>query len=226
MNKSSSPSVLYELLSGKFMTGVPSSEWWVTDRGLDWPAPKDAIFERMVGAVLVQNTSWHNNANRAIENIRNLGILEPIAMLKTDSEILRNAIRPAGFMDRKLEVLRGIAELMTKTGIDKMDTPSLKQALLGIRGIGHETSDVILLYAFGRSVMPVSTPARRILKRFCGLDIKDYMGLQKYLENSLPKDVNTYRTFHALLVEFGLNSCLKTKPKCDGCVINENCNSC
>jgi len=96
MKQCSCPVVLYKLLLKRFMDKVPPNEWWHIEKGLDWPAPKGATFERVVGAVLVQNTSWHNNASRAIENLRKLGILEPLKILKTDSEVLKDAIRPAG----------------------------------------------------------------------------------------------------------------------------------
>lgn len=78
---------LYNLLLERSMDKIPSNEWWHVEKGLDWPAPKDATFERLVGAVLVQNTSWHNNASRAMENLKKLGILEPLKMLKTNSEV-------------------------------------------------------------------------------------------------------------------------------------------
>jgi len=220
----SCPAVLYNLLVKKFMEKVSSKEWWPVECGLDWPAPKDATFERIVGAVLVQNATWHNNASRAIQNLKNLGILEPLRLFKSDFEMLKDAIRPAGCMGRKLKVLREIAQLVTMMNMNRMDIHSLRQVLLNVDGIGPETSDVILLYACNRPVIPISTPAMRILERFCGLEAKDYVGWQTYVENNLPKDVRTYRTFHALLVEFGLNFCTKIRPKCEVCIIKEYCN--
>ena len=205
------------------MDEIPSDEWWHIERNLDWPPPKNAIFERIVGAVLVQNTSWNNNASGAVENLKKLGVLEPSKMLKTNYEVFRNAIKPAGFMDRKSKVLREIAELMTKKDLGKIDTSSLRKILLDIGGIGPETSDVILLYAFNRPIIPISTSAKRILERFCGLKNEDYGDWQIYIERTLPKDVQVYKTFHALILEFGQKFCIKIKAKCGICIVRESC---
>jgi endonuclease-3 related protein len=78
---------------------------------------------------------------------------------------------------------------------------------LAIKGIGFETADSILLYACGRPYFVIDSYTRRFAKSL-GIKAKDdYESLREYFEKSLPKDVEIYREFHALIVEWG-----KSKP--------------
>ena len=213
---------LYRLLLDKFLDEIPSDEWRRTRSGLDWPAPENATFEKIVGAVLVQNANWRNNASKAVENLRKMGVLEPSKIIEIPSNVLKDAIRPAGFASRKLKALYEVSKLMINVRLDSLDAYSLRRRLLDINGIGPETSDTILLYAFNRLVIPVSKFARRILERFCSLQLKNYTDWQKHIQENIPRDVEIYKTFHALLVEFGLKYCTN-KPRCNLCPIKMDC---
>lgn len=220
--EASCPSTLYRLLKGRFLDEVPSDEWRRTGEGLDWPAAENATFEKIVGAILVQNANWRNNASRAVENLRRMGILEPSKIVNTSPSLLKEAVRPAGFTDRKLKTLYEVSKLMLSSRLDSLDDHSLRRRLLSVNGIGSETSDTILLYAFNRPVIPVSKYVKRILERFCNIHFKNYSEWQTYIQENVPEDVETYKTFHALLTEFGLKYC-SNKPKCNLCPIRTDC---
>ncbi|MEM3793180.1 MAG: endonuclease [Candidatus Bathyarchaeia archaeon] len=220
--ETSCPSMLYRLLVDEFLDEVPPNEWRRTGKGLDWPAPENATFERIVGAILVQNANWRNNASKAVENLKKMGILEPSKIVETPPTLLKEAIKPAGFTYRKLKTLYEVSKLMISLRLDSLDDPSLRRRLLSVDGIGPETSDTILLYAFNRPVIPVSKYAKRILERFCDIHLKNYLEWQTYIQESIPRDVETYKTFHALLTEFGLKFCTD-KPKCNLCPIRADC---
>jgi len=213
---------LYRLLLDKFLDEIPSDEWRRTKSGLDWPAPENATFEKIVGAILVQNANWRNNASKAVENLRRMEVLEPSKIIEMPSKALKDAIRPAGFASRKLKALYEVSKLMINVRLDSLDTYSLRRRLLDVNGIGPETADTILLYAFNRPVIPVSKFARRILERFCNLQLKSRTDWQKHIQENMPKDVEIYKTFHALLVEFGLKYCTN-KPRCNSCPIKMDC---
>ena len=59
----------------------------------------------MIGAVLVQNTAW-KNVERAIENLREAGLLDAELLLGLDDTTLEDLIRPAGYFRRKATRLR------------------------------------------------------------------------------------------------------------------------
>ncbi len=94
--------------------------------------------------------------------------------------------------------------------------------MLSIKGVGRETADSILLYAFGRPVFVVDKYTHRIFSRL-GLwnGPFDYEGIREFVESEM-KDVEELKEFHALLVEHAKRYC-KKKPLCEGCPLNDVC---
>ena len=65
----------------------------IPDAGVWWPA--ETKFEILVGAVLVQNTTW-TNTETALANLRTLDLLNPEIVAAADSAVVQEAIRPSG----------------------------------------------------------------------------------------------------------------------------------
>ncbi|MHA2307851.1 MAG: hypothetical protein ACXABJ_01080, partial [Candidatus Heimdallarchaeaceae archaeon] len=63
----------------------------------------------------------------------------------------------------------------------------------------------------------------RILDRMGTSSSNNYLELQRIFIDSLPKDIEVYKEFHALLVQHAKSHCLKTHPRCDGCPLNKYC---
>ena len=101
--------------------------------------------------------------------------------------------------------------------IAKAETHRLREELLAINGVGPETCDSILLYAFNRRVFVVDAYTRRIFSRhgLFGLN-SSYGSVQEAFTNNLPSDEKIFNEYHALLVRLAKNYC-KTKPICDDC---------
>ena len=98
-----------------------------------------------------------------------------------------------------------------------MRTERLRRELLGVHGIGPETADSILLYAFRRRKFVVDAYTRRFLARH-GLIAPGatYAEIQALFERSLPPSLRLYNEYHALIVRLGKEFC-RTKPRCDRC---------
>jgi len=186
--------------------------WW----------PGESPFEVLIGAVLVQNTSWQN-AEKAIDRLRRDDLLEPHALHAVPLEELEELIRPAGYYRIKARRLRsllhflverydGSLEAMFQTGL-----ADLREELLKIKGVGPETADSILLYAGGLPVFVVDAYTHRVLARhgWIGFDA-DYYQTQDHFFSGLPQDAALYNEYHALLVEVGKQHCRK-QPRCEGC---------
>ncbi len=191
--------------------------WW----------PGDTPFEVIVGAVLTQNTSWRNVA-RAIDNLRQADLLEPHALADVPVEELEELLQPAGYFRVKARRLRSLLELIVERydgSLEAMfatDPAELREQLLGVNGIGPETADSILLYAGGLPSFVVDAYTQRIFARHGWIDFDaDYHGIQDYVEGKLPRDVQLYNEFHALLVRLGKDFCRKSKPKCGECPLRE-----
>jgi len=204
---------IYERLYERF----GPQHWW----------PGDGRFEIIVGAILTQNTSWRN-VERAIERLRHAEALSPQAMAAMPIERLAELIRPAGYYNLKARRLMALVDwLMDRfdgdlSGPEAMSTAALRQELLGIRGIGPETADSILLYAFDRPVFVVDAYTARVAVRHGLIDADgaDYAGLQAVFADALPADAALFNEYHALLVRLGKEYC-KRRPRCGGCPLED-----
>ncbi len=185
-----------------------------------WPAETE--LEMMIGAVLTQNTAW-NNAERAIQNLKNKNLLSVNSLYEMSPDILAEYIKPAGYYNLKAKRLKSLVRLI-KEGFDgnieklfSLDTESLRKSLLSVNGIGMETADSIVLYGAGRSVFVVDAYTYRILARH-GLIYEEagYEDIQVFFMDNLDNDAELFKEFHALIVKAGKEFC-KKKPLCSQC---------
>ena len=189
-----------------------------------WPA--DNCFEILVGAVLTQNASW-TNVEYALEHLRAADALTPEAILDLDEQRLGALIRPSGYYNVKAQRLQALCRFVVDAGgiagLAARDTESLRAGLLGVKGIGHETADDIVLYAFDRPVFVIDAYTRRIFARL-GLCAggEPYEELRAGCEQALGPDVPRFQAYHGLLVVHAKEACRK-RPACDGCCLRALC---
>ncbi len=202
-------------------------KWW----------PGKSRLEIIVGAILTQNTAW-KNVERAIENLRNAGFLPSSddedalyyarKFLRAGEEVIRELIKPAGFFNQKSRYLLNFMEFFVEAGgfegLERLDTDTLRKRLLSLRGIGHETADSILLYAFGKPIFVVDAYTRRVFLRH-GLPANGYEEVRLLVENSFRdkeegERVKIFNEFHALLVRVGKDYCKKKNPLCARCPLS------
>jgi endonuclease-3 related protein len=191
--------------------------WWPAD---DW-------FEVTVGAILTQNTSW-NNVEKSIENLKQRDLLEPEKLSKIEEDDLAQLIRSSGFYNLKSKRLKNFLEWLKKYNydIDKIKNKgvtSLREELLNIKGIGKETADSILLYAFEMPVFVIDAYTKRMFSRLGLISGKEYDEFQDFFEKNLRRDVQLYNEYHALIVKHSKVYCKKV-PKCSNCFLKEKCN--
>ncbi|MBN2141851.1 endonuclease III domain-containing protein [Candidatus Woesearchaeota archaeon] len=158
-------------------------------------------FEICLGAILTQNTAWPN-VEKALLNLKALDVIDPHKILEMSEEILKGAIRSAGYFNQKARKIKVFSEFFVSL---KGRNPTREQ-LLGLWGIGPETADSILLYAYKQPLFVVDAYTRRIFSEK-GLFAKDaaYDEIKAVFEAALPKDWKLYQEYHALLVEQGKN---------------------
>ncbi|MCU7915543.1 MAG: endonuclease III domain-containing protein [Candidatus Thiodiazotropha sp. (ex Gloverina cf. vestifex)] len=187
--------------------------WW----------PTQTPFEVMVGAVLTQNTAW-NHVERAIENLRRADLLDPAAISAVKQPVLVEYLRPAGYFNVKAKRLQALSQfLLNRPGLEKLETAELRQQLLSIHGIGQETADDILLYAFQRPVFVIDAYTRRLLGRLGVMDEKaSYEVLSSGFEKALRSDTQLFNEYHALIVVHAKHVCRK-KPSCETCCLRQCC---
>ena len=178
----------------------------------------------MVGAVLTQNTAW-SNVEKAIKNFG--GNLTPENVRDMDMTTLSETIRPAGFFKQKAVYIKNVTEWFYKYGynvpaVRREDLNKLKPELLSVKGIGRETADSILLYAFGYKTFVVDAYTLRLCERFPMDAGTGYEAVKHFFEKNLPVNTEIYNNFHAMIVINGKEHC-RSKPVCAGCPLSGVC---
>lgn len=201
---------------GRLYAAHGPQHWW----------PGETAFEIMVGAVLTQNTAW-TNVERAIANLRQAGALSPEAIVAAHPRRLASWLKPSGYFNVKAKRLRAFCRwLIAQGGVEslkEMPTSALRVALLSVYGVGPETADDILLYAFARPVFVVDAYTRRVFARMGAIvGDENYEVLRLWLERAVPRDVAVYNEYHGLIVRHGKETC-RTRPRCDACCLATLC---
>jgi len=202
---------IYDVLYKRF----GPQEWW----------PGDTPFEVIIGAILTQNTNWAN-VEKAIANLKKARVLTPEKLYRLDTGKLAQLIRPAGYYNIKASRVKNFLDWLfinhagKLANLQKIHSDSLRGELLSVNGIGRETADSILLYAFKRPVFVVDAYTIRICSRHHIIDSgANYDQVKNLFESNLPADSQLFNEYHALLVHLGKDFC-KPKPRCADCPLN------
>ncbi len=203
---------VYQLLFDRF----GPQHWW----------PGETQFEIIAGAVLTQNTNWAN-VKKAIANLKSAHLLTPEKLYHLDPSQLAELIRPAGYYNIKAKRLKNFVNWLFQnydgqlTNLQNLDTGQLRAELLAIKGIGPETADSILLYAFNREIFVIDAYTARIACRHGLIQPgADYEQLRELFQSNLPQDSQLFNEYHALLVRLGKEFC-RPKAKCSACPLEK-----
>jgi len=196
-----------------------------------WPARTP--FEVMVGAVLTQNTAW-TNVEKAIANLHAADAMDAEIILHAPPPRVAAWIRPAGYFNVKAKRLRNFCAWYVERGggktLRRLDTAALRHELLSINGVGPETADDILLYAFHRPIFVIDAYTRRLFSRLRMAEgDESYDTLRGQIEASLHREtrgkrelVPLFNEYHALIVRHGKDVC-KPRPRCELCCLAARC---
>lgn len=266
---------LYDILSAAY---APCGWWPVPSRagrpGFDAdgyhpgihgePSDDTGRFEILVGAILTQNTAWRN-VEVALRALQAAGRLEPRRLAECGEAELAGIIRSAGYHNQKAKKLL----IAARAGLDggwwamaaddggmaaapAVPTPAAvpaREELLALWGIGPETADSILLYAWGVPTFVIDAYTRRLLTRLGGWDAPKeggawpcagrltdlgfdprtagYERLRKWFMDGLAGGpagdmeamVVRYNECHATIVRHAKEHC-RARPDCAGCPFN------
>lgn len=183
-----------------------------------WPA--ETPFEVMAGAILTQNTAWRN-VEKAIANLKQAAALSAPAILGLSHARLAELIRPSGYFNIKSRRLKNYAQWFIDEGglqkLSQLENADLRARLLSVNGVGPETADDILLYAFERPAFVIDAYTRRLLLKLGLIDGgESYETLRQLFMQSLKPDVARFKQYHALIVCHAKQKCAGRKdcPHC------------
>jgi endonuclease-3 related protein len=198
-----------------------------------WPAK--TAFEVVLGAYLTQNTAW-KAVELSLANLRTAKALTIDGLRSLSLEDLQELIRPSGFYSRKAPALKAFVAMLDAEFGGSLDalaaTPTLplRRRLLALPGVGPETADAILLYAFNHPVPMADEYLRRIAERHqlltpapdrnrTGYESLVRLTLQAFAGDPAGNHAQLLNEFHALTVAVGKAHCRRT-AQCDGCPLS------
>jgi len=190
-----------------------------------WPAR--TRLEVILGAILTQNTTWHNAA-LALRRLRKAGRLSWEGLRGASMCEVEACVKPAGFYRQKARAIRNFVEWLARArggslnALFALPPAEIRRQLLDVKGLGPETADAILLYAGRQPFFVADTYTRRVLSRHGLLPVTaNYAQAQSFLHRHLPADHTMFNEFHALLVEVGKKYCQRDAAQCEGCPLEE-----
>jgi endonuclease-3 related protein len=189
------------------------------------PGPPPGAKDRLtvcLGAILTQNAAW-TNAEKALGALLGEGLDSLNSILSAPPSSIAAAIRPSGYFKQKTKKIIDFCRAAKVGRWLGRSHPPGREDLLAVWGIGPETADSILLYAFGRPVFVVDAYTRRLFARL-GLMGQDasYDDIQEACLRALPLDAALFNEYHALIVDCGKRHCA-ARPRCRVCPLESAC---
>lgn len=187
-------------------------QWWA-----------DNPYQVMVEAVLVQHTTW-SSVKKMRPSLKDK--LSPVYVQSLQQEALEELIRPCGFQKAKARAIQALTGWFMQYGCDGtavriQPLEQLRAELLALHGIGAETADVILVYAFRLPSFIVDAYTRNFLKRL-GFSFASDAEIKGFFEGTLHKDTELYGNYHWLILKHCISRCKKT-PVCGDCPFASQC---
>ncbi len=145
--------------------------WWSNyNRLADW-----------IAMILVQQTTGRNT-EKVIARMMPFMTVAQLTAMPTDQ--LEQLIRPSGFYHQKTKAIRALLQWYQDHGgklsaLAAVPTPALRKSLLGIRGVGEETADDMLLYMFNRPVFVADNYARKLFARLGAGNYTTYTAMKR-----------------------------------------------
>ena len=181
---------LYNQLLEKYGS---QKNWWP----IIWDTNK--TYEIAVASILTQNTTFVSVV-KSLQNLKDLNLTTPQDILNIDIDILKNAIRPSGFLNQKAKYLINFTNFFIKLN---GEIPT-RYELLKIKGVGEETADSILLFGYDQPSMKVDNYTKKLFLSLGIIDEKaKYKDIKNLIEQNISQDTELYKEFHALIVENG-----------------------
>lgn len=142
---------------------------------------------------------------------------------------LEALIKDAGLSHQKGPRIQSILQRLkrdfgtiTLDPLRSMSDQDAEAYLIALPGVGKKAAKCVLMYSFGRDVLPVDTHVWRVARRL-GLVASDtpYSRVHEEIENAVgPGDRHA---FHVTAISHGRTLCLPFRPICSSCPLRRMC---
>ncbi len=192
----------------------------------DW-RPHYPPLEELIITTLAQNSTDRN----ALQAYRRLRERFPRweDVLRAPVEEVIEAVRPAGLGNQKgpriQAILRKVWEergAFDLSFLGDMSTEEAEAWLTSIKGVGHKTASIVLLFCFNRPTFPVDTHVARVSKRLgIAPPRASTRQIRAIWETLVPPE--WYYPLHLNLIRLGREICRARKPLCERCPLQSRC---
>jgi len=174
-------------------------------------------FELLVAVILSAQATdvGVNKATKKLYAVANT----PEAVFSLGLEKLKSYIKTIGLYNNKAKNIIETCQIL----IEKHDSkvPQDREALESLSGVGRKTANVILNTAFGEPTIAVDTHIFRVSNRTGIAPGKNVIEVEnkllKFVADEFKKDA------HHWLILHGRYTCIARSPKCDSCLIFNDC---
>ena len=143
----------------------------------------------------------------------------PAELAQADSEAVEAIIRPTGFFRNKAKNLIACGQQLMREFHGNV--PQTMEELTSLPGIGRKTANVMLGACFGKPAIIVDTHVKRVANRLAFTTSSDPTKIEATLQSLFPQKEWTGVSQRLLL--HGRYVCVARKPKCEECMISEEC---
>jgi len=144
---------------------------------------------------------------------------KPESMIKLTAGRIRKLIYPVGFYRNKSKIILNLSKKLLEDFSGKV--PGTLNALLGLKGVGRKTANLVLGLGFGIPAICVDTHVHRISNRLGWVKTNNPEETESALQEIIPR--GEWIELNTLLVSFGQNICLPVSPFCSKCNVYGFC---
>jgi len=191
------------------------------------PPRRTPAVDELVRTILSQNTSDKNSVPAFWALKKRFGSWEKV--LKAPKVVISATIKHAGLANIKssrilnvLKLIKARESSISLASVKDMSVEDGLSYLKSLEGVGPKTAACVLLFSFGKPVMPVDTHIFRVTKRL-GLIAHDLNIEEAHnvLTSMVPKDL--IYELHLGIISHGRQTCRAPGPKCGSCVLYGIC---
>ena len=188
--------------------------------------PIREAFPLLIATLLSQNTS-DKNSSQAFQNLQSHYDVTPYVLSRLQPSDLRRHIEVAGLYEiRSRRIIALSKTVLERFGGDldailRLPTDEARQELMGLKGVGPKTADILLAFRGNRPIMPVDTNIFRVSGRIGLVAGRNYERTRAALEEVIPE--KKLGVMHFTLIQLGRDICKPRRPLCPLCPIASLC---
>lgn len=146
----------------------------------------------------------------------------------SDEKTLQETIRPLGLARKRaaslLSIFRRLIHDFGRVELEKLRDYSdseIEKYLCSLAGVSVKVARCVMMYSFGRDVLPVDVHVHRITRRLGWHDRKRADQVHSRLDEIVPRGARL--AFHVTCIAHGRSVCRSSNPLCNVCVISWAC---